>query len=261
MKTAIFPLQVKTSGASHHVPTLTLYAPEAKEAARPAVVIFSGGAYKVVSQYEGEPTAAYFVERGFVALVLHYSCMPATFPQSLCEGLLSVAFAREHAEELGIDPERVFVIGFSAGGHLAAAVGTLFDHPSLTPYLGEEREIYRPNKLVLCYPVISNEGAHHEESFVNLLLGGAKDPALRHLTCLEHQVTASTPPSFVWHGGSDSIVPAEGTLRFVEALTACGIRNEFHLYPHANHGGGLCRGQPQAEWAEKARTFLLDETV
>ena len=228
----VFSLPIRTAGASDHIPTVTAYLPDGAGERKPAAVVLGGGGYKVVAQYECEPTARKLAENGFAAFVLHYSCMPAVFPQSLCEALSLIALLREEADRYGIDPARVFVVGFSAGGHLAAACGTLWDREELARYLGENRRRCRPDRMVLCYPVISNEGEHH--------------------------VSKDTPPTFLWHGEADRIVPVSGSLRFVRRLEEEGVLTECRLYPHADHGGGLCRGQPQEEWFEAALRFLSE---
>ena len=255
-------IDIRTSGASDFVATLTSYVPESDGKALPAIVIFAGGGYKVVAQYEAAPTARLYAERGFVTFTVHYSCMPATFPQSLCEGLWAIRYVREHAEEYGIDKSNITAMGFSAGGHLVASMGTLWNSTMLDGYLGKDREDCRPDRLVLCYPVISNRGRYHRDSFVNLLGGkGIEDEALLSLTCLEDQVSASVPPTFIWHGAADSIVPAEGSMRFVSALLENGVHVEFHLYPFADHGGGLNRGREQGDWSDKAERFMKDERL
>lgn len=260
----IIPIDIKTPGASDFVPTVTAYLPEGagdaeKNRAKPAVVIFAGGAYKVVSQYEAAPTAKKYAECGFAAFCVQYSCLPAIFPQSLCEGLWVIRYLRANAETYGIDPANITAMGFSAGGHLVAAMGTLWNWNGLDAYLGETHDDCRPDKLVLCYPVISNEGAFHRDSFVNLLgWQGFADERLKELTCLEKQVGSHTPPTFLWHGAADRDVPAEGSIRFVSALLAHGIRTEFHLYPFAPHGGGLNRNTDYADWSDRAERFMLD---
>ncbi len=262
IRNEIFPIDIKTPGVGDFVPTVTAYLPEDSGDVRPAVVIFAGGAYKVVSQYEAAPTARLFAERGFAAFCVQYSCLPAIFPQSLVEGLWVIRYLRAHVEQYGIDPTRIFAMGFSAGGHLVAAMGTLWNWEGLEPFLGESREDCRPDRTVLCYPVISNEGAFHRDSFRNLLgAQGFSDEKLRELTCLEKQVGSHTPPTFLWHGAADRDVPAEGSVRFVSALLAHGIPVEFHLYPFAPHGGGLNRNTDYADWVNRAERFLLDRRL
>lgn len=256
-KNEVIQIEVFTSGRSQFVPTLTTYIPDIENDKKPAVIIFAGGAYKVVSQYEGAPTAEEFAKRGFAAFCVHYSCMPATFPQSLCEAMWAVRYVRTHAEEYGIDPENVTAMGFSAGGHLVASLGTLWNIPSLDEYMGCEREDCLPDRLVLCYPVISNKGNHHRESFVNLLGGaGIKNQELVELTCLEEQVTSRTPPTFIWHGAADDCVPVDGSIRFFNSLLAAGVTAELHVYPFAGHGGGLNRGRYHCSWVDEAEKFI-----
>ena len=257
----ILPISIPTSGASDYVPILTTYLPEKREEPMPAVVIFAGGGYKVVSQYEAAPVAQKYAERGFAAFTVTYSCMPAVFPQSLCEGLWAIRYVRENAEKFGVDAHNITAMGFSAGGHLVASMGTLWELSELEQYLGVDRSDCRPDKLVLCYPVISNEGGHHEDSFRNLLGRNVGDQALRAMTCLEHHVSEKTPPTFLWHGYSDSVVPAEGSLRFVSALIEHKVYAEFHLYPFADHGGGLCKNTYQSDWSDKAEVFMRDQRL
>ena len=133
---------------------------------RPAMIVLPGGGYGMTYPGEGEPIALDYLARGFCAFVLHYSVYPARFPQALVEALLAIRFVRENAKEYGIDPAKISISGFSAGGHLAACTGTLWNHACLEEYLGSDREIYRPNAMVLAYPVINI--ASHKGSFLNL---------------------------------------------------------------------------------------------
>ena len=121
----IILIEVRTPGAGDFVPTVTAYLPQDSACPAPAVVIFAGWAYKVVCQYESAPTARRFVDHGFAAFVVQYSCLPAAFPQSLCEGLWTIRYVREHADEWGVDPGNITAMGFSAGGHLAACISVL----------------------------------------------------------------------------------------------------------------------------------------
>ncbi len=262
IQTSIISVDIKTPGASDYLPTMSCYLPNDGKKDRPAALIFSGGAYKVVSQYEAGPTARKLAEHGFASFTVQYSCLPARFPQSLCEGLWCIRYLRRHAEELGIDPGNITAMGFSAGGHLVAAMGTLWQNELLTPYLGRDRADCRPDKLVLCYPVISNEGRFHRDSFYNLVgAEGLQDAELMKLNCLEHQVTPNTPPTFMWHGAADRDVPAEGSVRFLSALLANGVPAEFHLYPFATHGGGLNRNAYHGDWSDKAEIFMRDDRL
>ncbi|HBF14285.1 MAG TPA: acetylesterase [Clostridiales bacterium] len=262
MTNPIIPIPIKTAGGSDFVPAVTAYLPNNDDRNKPAVVIFAGGAYKVVSQYEAAPTARKYADRGFAAFCVQYSCLPAVFPQSLCEGLWVIRYLREQAETFGIDAGNITAMGFSAGGHLAAALGTLWDTPVVKEYLGEDTRDCRPDRLVLCYPVLSNEGAYHKGSFLNLLgSDGFCKEELRRLTCLEHQVTEETPPTFLWHGGADRDVPVSGSVRFLDALIAHNVPVEFHLYPFAAHGGGLNSGAYHRDWSDKAEVFMRDERL
>lgn len=219
---------------------LRAYIPDAAPRAyfqsnRPAIIVFPGGGYGITYEGEGEPIALSFLSHGFCAFVLNYSVYPARFPQSLLEGLTAVRYVREHAVDLGIDPNRISVCGFSAGGHLAASVGTLWNHSCIDRLLEGSRELYRPNGLVLGYPVINYL---HRGSFLNLFSQNEEEltPEIIELLSLENRVSADTPPTFLWHNSDDDGVPVECSLVFALALHRNKIPFEMRVWEKGGHG-------------------------
>ena len=238
MKTFVHEIKIN----ANCVP-LRCYLPDSIERAfykkRPAIIVLPGGAYRGTAAHEGEPIALQYVAAGFCAFVLDYSVYPNRFPQSLQEAFAAVAYVREHAEEYSICPDAVSVLGFSAGGHLAACAGTLWNHACMDGLLEKERKLYRPNSLVLCYPVIGNR--FHHNSMLNLYEKNEEEltDERMELLSLEKQVDGQTPPTFLWHNFGDTSVPCESSLCFASSLYRHGVPCELHLYSEGKHGCGL----------------------
>ena len=222
---------------------LHAYLPTQQERAcyekRPAVIVLPGGAYRATAEHEGEPIALQYVAAGMCAFVLKYSVFPARFPQSLLEAFSAIAYVREHAEEFAINPESISVCGFSAGGHLAACTGTLWNHPCMDGLLEGDHRRYRPDGLILCYPVIGD--CSHHNSMLNLFERNEAEltPERVEMLSLDHQVDADTPPTFLWHNYLDTGVPCLASLDFASALYKNGVPCELHLYSEGKHGCGL----------------------
>ena len=266
----MFKQEIKVGKCS--VP-LTCYIPDAAPRTyfkndRPAVIVLPGGGYGMTYPGEGEPIALAYVARGFCAFVLDYSVYPARFPQALVEALTAIRLVRERAAEYGVNPAQIAVCGFSAGGHLAACTGTLWNHSCLDEYIGDEREIYRPNALILAYPVINV--ISHKGSFLNLFSQREEDLTLemQELLNLENQVSSATPPTFLWHTTSDSTVPAKASLEFALALAEKKIPYEIRIWRGDRHGTGLgnyvtepksapLHDHPCAAWVQDSADFLL----
>ena len=220
---------------------------------RPAVVICPGGAYMFTSDREAEPIALRFAAHGYHAFVLRYT-VKAAFPAPMLDLARAVQWVRAHADEYRVDPDAVAVCGFSAGGHLAAALGTLWDRPMLYEPLGAAPAEIRPNALILGYPVVDLEmvtpgpigdlrdGDHVvDDGYVLLKTMGSAHPAQDILATYRAQenVTAATPPAFVWHTASDELVPALNSLRFAAALAEQGVPYELHVFQDGPHGLAL----------------------
>lgn len=222
---------------------------------RPAVVVAPGGGYEFTSTREAEPIVLGFLEQGFTCFILWYSVSndkeTSRFPASLLELSKAVATIRENAEEWLVDPEKVFVCGFSAGGHLAASLGTLWNRDFVKDALGYHKEEHRPNGLVLSYPVILapiDDKPTHIGSFRRVLGEKYDDRSMLELLSLEQQVSEDTPPAFLWHTATDNVVPVRNSLDFAAAMAARGRPFELHVYPRGPHG--LAR----ADWSTATDT-------
>ncbi len=205
----------------------------------PCVVVLPGGAYAFRAPHEGEPVAQFYNTQGMHAVVVDYRVAPNIHPAPLSDAQRAIKILRAHAEEWKIDPERIVILGFSAGGHLAASTMTLGDATSERDGADEvDKFSAMPNGAILCYPVISvMEAFGHVGSGWNLL--GERYHDDKELYSLESRVTENTPKAFLWHTSDDSVVPVKNSLIFAEKLRECGIPFEMHIYPHGRHGLGL----------------------
>lgn len=208
---------------------------------RPLVIICPGGGYGHLSQREGEPIALKMLELGYNAVVLRYSLVPNQFPCALMEAAYTIDYVRKHAKEWDTDPQKIIVAGFSAGGHLAASLGLLYNSEYIKEFvktgLNVALDEIKPDGLLLGYPVISSGEYAHRGSFEKLL-GTAYDELLQSLS-LENRVTADAPKTFMWHTFTDDSVKLENSLLFANALRKAGVEFEYHVFPKGNHGLGL----------------------
>ncbi|MCM1148496.1 MAG: alpha/beta hydrolase [Butyricicoccus sp.] len=200
---------------------------------RPALIICPGGAYRWRSPREKDAPAMEFLSMGYQVFILEYSCAErAGEYRPLRELAETVRQLRKRTGHWHIDPAKIAVLGFSAGGHLAASLGALWNDPELA--LPEQA---RPDALVLCYPVVSTKEFAHEES-ARLVSGG--DPDLREKLHLWDRVTPDFPPTFMWHGGEDASVPPENSLLLAVELKRHGVPLEYHLFGSGAHGISTC---------------------
>lgn len=204
---------------------------------RPMILVCPGGGYTMTSDREADMVAMQFNAMGYHSAVLHYSVAPARFPTALLEVASFVRQLRENSKEWNIDPDRIAVVGFSAGGHLACSYCCLWNEPWVAQALGCDSELLRPNGMILGYPVItSGEFAHHG-SFHNLL--GEEYEAKKEALSLENRITDAVPTAFIWHTWEDGSVPVQNSLMLVSQLTAQKIPCEFHMFQPGGHGLSL----------------------
>lgn len=251
------------SSEDDFTPTLNTYLLSGDKK-RGAVLICPGGGYRFLSEREAEPIAMQFNAAGFHAFVLYYSVAPRKHPQPLLDVSRAMCIIRENAENWNIEPEKIAVCGFSAGGHLAASLGVHWDKPYIQNAEGITKGMNHPNALVLCYPVISSGQFAHRDSFDKLLGEGADNDLLKQMS-LELQVSEKTPPAFIWHTFEDPLVPVENSIFFAQALRKENIPFELHVYTKGGHG--LALATAETDWVDvqasswvKLCTQWLEET-
>ncbi len=239
-------------------PTLTPYR-VAKNLPSSAVVVLPGGGYTHKAAHEAEPVARWLNTLGISAFVLDYRVAPYRHPIPYLDARRAIQLVRSCASEWAIDPQRVGVLGFSAGGHLASTTGTHFDDP-LDPFyasdIAPDRFSSRPDAMILCYPVITF-GEHRHQGCVDNLLGLQPQTALLDLLSNEKHVSDQTPPAFVWHTADDPSVPVQNSLLFAQSLAKHNVPFELHIFEHGRHGVGLADGDPYAgPWTELCARWL-----
>ena len=242
------PFSEKSATETGH-PKLDIYRPPGETANGSAMVVCPGGGYGGLAlDHEGRQIAQWLNSHGTSAFVLHYRLGSDGyhFPAQLADVQRAIRLVRTGAIEYGVDPSRIGIMGFSAGGHLASMAATLFDEKPCEPRDAIDQSSARPDFAVLCYPVIAmNEEFTHKGSRRNLL-GPEKenDGEAARQVATHLKVTAATPPTFLFHTSADTVVPCENSIRFFQALTKCGVPCELHIYQDGPHGVGLFHGDP-----------------
>ena len=225
------------------IPTLTPYTPR-EYLTHAAVIVCPGGGYTRLADHEGRPVAEWLNSLGITAFVLKYRHGPRYHhPAPLQDAARAVRMVRARAKEWNLDPNRIGILGFSAGGHVASTIGTHFDQGSANATDPIERVSSRPDRLILIYPVITMREFTHAGS-KRQLLGENPSNELVALLSNDEQATKQTPPSFLVHTADDAGVPVENSLRFAEALRKNGVGFELHIYEHGPHGFGLGGNDP-----------------
>ena len=241
-------------------PTLTLYPASGEHTTSTAVVVCPGGGYAMLADdHEGVQFARWFNSIGISAFVLKYRLGHRyRHPAPLQDVHRAIRYVRTHADQWGVAPDRIGVIGFSAGGHLASTAGTHFEgaRPDSSDPL--ERVTTRPDFMILVYPVISFTTEYTHQGSRNRLLGEDPNPELVELLSNEDQVTSDTPPTFLVHADDDRGVPPENSILFYLALRKAGVPAEMHIYREGGHGFGLAYQRAILnEWPSQLRNWLL----
>lgn len=240
-------------------PRLDFLIPEGKSTAkRAAVIVCPGGGYGGLAPHEGQPFAELFATHGIVGAVLTYRHRTHRHPAPFADAARAIRLMRHHATDLNLDPERIGIIGFSAGGHLASTVAT---QPNL--YAEAEDDLAsslsaRPDRVMLGYPVISF-GEHGHKGSANNLLGQNPDPKMIEQLSNEKHITADAPPAFLFHTADDAVVPVQNSLMFAEAYTKLKIPYALHIYPRGKHGVGMALDNPELRsWTSLLLNWLSD---
>jgi acetyl esterase/lipase len=245
--------------ADEDQPSITPHVVPAGRGTGTAVIVCPGGAYQHLSMdKEGEQVAAWLNSVGVTAFVLKYRLGPRYHhPIELGDAQRAIRTVRSKAAEYRVDPARIGILGFSAGGHLASTTGTHFDAGKPDAADPIDRVSSRPDFLVLCYAVISlHDPLAHVGSRVNLL-GNSPDPALVDNLSNESQVTAQTPPTFLFHTANDRTVPVENSVNFFLALRKAGVPAEMHIYENGPHGMGLAPTDATlSSWTARLEAWL-----
>lgn len=249
--------------------TMNCYISDVKVPKRDAMLVLPGGGYSnICADREGEPIALAFLARGFNTFVLNYTTAPISDPyQPLIDASMAIAYIRNNAQKLGINKDRIFVVGFSAGAHLAAMLGSMWNDTVLMKKTLLPYGINRPTGVLLCYPVISCELQNEERVFCALLGDYADDKVWRDRFSAEKAVNGESVPAFVVHTMTDEVVPVKNSLVFAEMMAKYNILCELHVYPEGPHGMSLANSDTNlgrddltdkayARWVDDACVFI-----
>jgi acetyl esterase/lipase len=232
--------------ADEDKPSLALYPAKGDNKLSTGIVVCPGGGYAhLAMEKEGTLIAEWLNHLGINAFVLKYRLGPKYHhPVELGDAQRAIRYVRANASSLGVDPARVGIWGFSAGGHLASTAGTHFDNGNEAAADPIDRQGSRPDFMILAYPVITMQEPFVHKGSLHMLLGPDPDPALVQLLSNELQVTSNTPPTFLFHTTEDKTVPVENSVNFYLALRKAGVPAEMHIYLKGAHGAGLAPADP-----------------
>ena len=233
-------------------PTLETYLPENMaemgwaDKKRPVMLIIPGGGYRFVSRREAEPLALRMMPRGFNCFVLTYSVDPIGYPAQLQQVAAAMEMIYEYADAWHCDTDRVAIMGFSAGGHLAAHYCNRYDEPQVRKFFPQSKAV---RCAVLGYPVITADPAYSHKASFERLNGGTYPETQEKIdfySC-DKMVSEKTPPTFLWHCTGDKTVPVKNTLLYANALADHGVPFQLHIYPYGKHGAGTADLTTNAE--------------
>jgi acetyl esterase/lipase len=255
-----------SSADSADSPTLTVFLPQSGKANGTAVIVAPGGGYfKLTTELEGREVADWFASRGISAFVLKYRLAPHyLYPIPLQDAQRAIRLVRSFDKRYGLVPGRIGFVGFSAGGHLAATAGTLFDAGNAGSADPVERLSDRPDFLILGYPWLNamQPNDRHQITYCSVIPSTPADQCKAY----EQQYTPSlhvskdTPPTFIYSTSDDQVVPVSASVDFYTALTAAGVPAELHIFHHGRHGSGLGSGDPALDtWPSLLEQWLRDQ--
>ena len=244
----------------HDIPDIAVYPVADEKSTGCGVVVFPGGGYGGLAlSHEGRDIARWLNERGIVAFVVRYRLGSKGYrhPVMMHDGQRAVRWARHRAKAHGVDPARLGVWGFSAGGHLASTVATHFDAGQADAADPIDRVSSRPDFAVLAYPVITMDKTFTHMGSRRNLLGNEPSDDLVALMSNEKQVTKDTPPTFIFHTADDQAVPVRNAVEFYASCMRHGVKAELHIYQHGRHGGGLAARDPILRtWPDRLHDWM-----
>jgi acetyl esterase/lipase len=244
-------------------PGIAVYLPAQRQATGQAVLICPGGGYNVLAyDWEGIDIARWFNSRGIAAIVLRYR-LPVSrsllvrHEAPLQDAQRALRLIRFNAEHWNIDKNRIGVIGFSAGGHLASTLGTRYDHTTIGPVDAIDKVSARPDFMILVYPVVTFRENFAHNGSRDALLGENRYEELIDFYSNELHVSPETPRTFLVHSGDDKVVPVENSLYFYQSLINHGVPAEMHIYPEGGHGYSLAVGKGYLQtWTDRLNDWL-----
>ena len=243
------------------MPTLTYYKAE-KKYSDCVFIVFPGGGYHHLAEHEGAGYAKLFNTWGIDAFVLKYSVAPTSFPAQLNDARRAIQYVRKNAAEYEINPDKIIVIGSSAGGHLASMVSSYKDIVKTEADDEINKENFLPNYQVLCYPVIElvDDEIANKGSARNLLGEGYTDESAKSV-CANRIADASAPPAFIWHNADDKTVHVFNSLEYAKRLKSQDVDVEMHIFPYGSHGGGLFTNVHSGQWTKLLFNWLKEMKI
>ncbi len=228
----------------------------------PSVIVCPGGGYQFCSEREADPVALEYLAAGYNVFILYYSLKDRIRHFNPLKELSSTVMAiRDNGDEWGCDPDKIAVCGFSAGGHLAASLCTLWNHPDFLADFDNKGGLNRPNAAIISYAVITSEVQYRHGGSIDTI-SGVDSGDMKVLFSLEKQVGEHCCPSFVWHTADDAVVPVENSLMFITALQQHKVPFEAHIFPSGSHGISVCTNEVASknnhvgQWVELSKRWL-----
>lgn len=240
-------------------PTVTVFLPDEKKSTGTGVVVLPGGGYShLAMDHEGYKVARWLNEIGIAAFVVKYRLGERyRHPVQLGDAQRAIRLVRSKAQSWGLDTDKIGILGFSAGGHLASTAGTHFGEGKPNAQDPVDQQSSRPDFMILIYPVITMQSDYTHQGSRYHLLGENPNPELVELLSNEKQITDKTPPAFIVHGSNDAGVPVQNSVQFYLALQEFNIPAEMHLFEDGPHGFGLAPDDPElSHWTTLCERWM-----